>query len=360
VDDLFEGIGIRAAGSTLVLDVAGRGGVPADAKGVVLNVTATDATGPGYVTIWPCDAERPTASSVNFDASAPSPNTVLGTLAADGTICLYVAEAGVQLIADVNGYIAPDSPYQPINPARLADSRDGAVTGDGQFLGGGPRGPGSTWMIDVAGRGGVPVDAETASFNITVTGGSATGYLTVWSCDAPLPLASTVNFLAGQTVPNAVTSLLSADGHLCIYVAEASAHVIVDVNGYYGDGSGYGALVPARLLETRDAPTVDGQFRNLGIRAPGTVLELQVAGRGGVPADATGAVLNVTATDGTGTGYVTAWPCSGPPPNSSTVNFVAGAPRANASISKLSPGGTVCLVVQEASVQLIVDVNGHL
>ena len=361
VDDLFEGIGIRDAGTTLVLDVVGRGGVPDDAIGVVLNLTATDATGPGYVTAWPCDATRPTASSVNFEPSAPSPNSVTSALAADGTICLFVAEAGVHLIADVNTSIGPDSPFRPINPGRLADSRDGAVTVDGLFLGGGARTPGSVWTIDVAGRAGVAPDAEVASLNVTITGGSGTGYVTVWSCSSPRPLASTVNFVAGQTVPNAVTSLLSAGGEVCIYVAEASADVIVDVNGFYADDSGYGALDPARLLDTRlGAPTTDGLFSGLGLVDPGEIVELDVAGRGGVPDGAVGAVLNITATDGTGTGYVTVWPCSDPPPNASTLNFVAGSPRANASVSALSDTGTVCLVVGEASAQLIVDVNGYL
>ena len=90
------------------------------------------------------------------------------------------------------------------------------------------------------------------------------------------------------------------------------------------------------------------------------MLELPIAGRGGVPADATGVMLNLTATDATGTGYVTAWPCGGAPPNVSSLNYVAGTPRANASFLALSGTGTVCLVAQEASAQLIVDVTGYL
>lgn len=359
-DDQFEAIGIQTAGSTLQLVVAGRGGVPVDAEGVVLNVTATDATGVGYVTVWPCGLDRPEASSLNFDPSAPAPNAVLSAIGEDGQVCIYTAEADVHLIADVNGYVPAGSGYEAINPARLADSRDGTVTIDGEFLGGGPRAAGSTWAIDIAGRGGVPEDAETASLNITLTGSTGTGYVTVWPCDAAQPTASSLNFQTGQTVPNAVITKLSADGQACVFVAESDAHVLVDVNGYFGPGSGYEALNPARLLETRNAPTIDGQFSNLGQRQPGEVLELTVGGRGGVPADAAGVVLNVTATGADATGYVTVWPCAGDAPNVSTVNFVAGVTRANASIAKLSPTGTVCLVVQEAASDLIVDVVGYL
>ncbi|MEY2580481.1 MAG: acid phosphatase type 7, partial [Ilumatobacteraceae bacterium] len=56
-------------------------------------------------------------------------------------------------------------------------------------------------------------------------------------------------------------------------------------------------LVPARLMETRVGPdfrTIDGAFQGTGATPAGKVTELQVAGRGGVPADASAAVLNIT------------------------------------------------------------------
>ena len=57
-------------------------------------------------------------------------------------------------------------------------------------------------------------------------------------------------------------------------------------------------LAPARLLDTRTvafATTVDGAFLGAGIQHAGSVLELTVAGRGGVPVNADSVVLNVTA-----------------------------------------------------------------
>ena len=121
------------------------------------------------------------------------------------------------------------------------------------------------------------------------------------------------------------------------------------------------ALTPARLLETRPgAPTVDGVAPGAGPLAPGTPLELQVAGRGGVPASARGAVLNVTATDAPGTGFVTVWPCGEPMPTASNVNFVAGVPSPNAAIVKIGADGKVCFQTGESSAQLIVDVTAYL
>jgi 5'-nucleotidase len=121
------------------------------------------------------------------------------------------------------------------------------------------------------------------------------------------------------------------------------------------------AVTPARLLDTRDgAPTVDGVGAGNGPVAPGTKLEVQVAGRGGVPDDALGAVLNITATDAAGTGYVTAWPCDETQPNASNVNFVANEPSPNAAVVKLSAEGKICLTPGEVAAQLIVDVSTYI
>ena len=88
----------------LTLPVAGRAGIPTDANAVVLNVTATNATDAGYVTVYPCDAPRPLASNLNFVATTPTPNAVITKLSTTGTICLYVSGSTADLITDISGY----------------------------------------------------------------------------------------------------------------------------------------------------------------------------------------------------------------------------------------------------------------
>ena len=76
-------------------------------------------------------------------------------------------------------------------------------------------------------------------------------------------------------------------------------------------GTGYVSLeAPARILDTRpDGVTVDGQFVAGGLQQVGSTLQLAVAGRAGVPSDATSVVLNVTVTQTTATGFITVYPC---------------------------------------------------
>jgi uncharacterized protein YkwD len=107
-----------------------------------------------------------------------------------------------------------------------------------------------TTSLVVAGRGGVPGDARAVTLNVTSTGSLSGGFATVYPCGSPRPDTSNLNFAAGQTVANAVTTKVGAGGAVCIY-NEAPTHLIVDVNGYYPPSANFGALDPARLLDTR-------------------------------------------------------------------------------------------------------------
>src|SRR4051794_36970137 len=96
--------------------------------------------------------------------------------------------------------------FGSLSPARLFDSRPGESTVDGLLAGIGVRGARSVSEVVVAGRGGVPVDAVAVVLNVTVAGALGAGFLTVWPCGSTMPLASNLNFVAGQVVPNAVLS----------------------------------------------------------------------------------------------------------------------------------------------------------
>ena len=86
---------------------------------------------------------------------------------------------------------------------------------------------------------------------------------------------------------------------------------MVDVTGFYPVGSSFSSLLPAWLLETRSGvglATVDGLFAGVGVRSGGSVTELVVVDRGGVPVNASAVVLTVTVTEPVGAGFVTVYP----------------------------------------------------
>jgi alpha-tubulin suppressor-like RCC1 family protein len=120
--------------------------------------------------------------------------------------------------------------FVPLVPGRLMDTRNGAtVDGRGPV---GRRGAGQITELDVAGRGGVSADGLAVVLNVTVTGATSGGFVTVWPCGSPQPNASSLNFDTGATIPNAVVTKIGTGGKVCM-VSSGETHLIADVNGYF-------------------------------------------------------------------------------------------------------------------------------
>jgi 5'-nucleotidase len=362
IDGDYEATGRLVAGQVLMLDVAGRGGVPANAESVFLNVTAVSPSAAGFITVFPCNIARPNASNVNYFAGQIVPNAVLAKLDPNGRVCLYTLSA-TDVVVDVNGYVPLGGALRGVAPVRLTDTRPGPDNGafdsqdvDGRIAAGG------TLEVVVAGRGGVPAGAEAVLLNVTAVFPSADGFITAYECGTTVPTASNVNFRAGAVSPNSVVAKVGDDGKVCLY-SLAATDIVVDLSGFVPAGADITALTPARLLETRDVPgftTVDGSNRGVGRVAAGAVYTLQVTGRGGVPAGASAAFLNVTAVDPSAPGYIMVFDCDQPrPENASNVNYLAGQVSPNAVFANISAAGTVCLYTL-AQTDIVVDVNAYI
>jgi hypothetical protein len=81
--------------------------IPADAVGLVLNVTAVDATAPTFLAVWPSGQARPEASSLNpAPGQPPTPNAVTTDLGAGNQFNVFNLQGTVHVFADVVGYYA--------------------------------------------------------------------------------------------------------------------------------------------------------------------------------------------------------------------------------------------------------------
>ncbi len=272
--------------------------------------------------------------------------TDLSGLTASGSFTVTVAGA------------VASAEYGALQGGRLADTRPGELTADGQFEGIGTREAGSTLELKVATRGGVAANAAAVALNVTAVGASGDGFVTVFPCGSDRPNASNLNFTAGSVTPNAVITQIGTGGNVCLFVS-AATHLVVDVNGYFPPSTSLHAFNPARVLETRPGLlTVDGQQQGTGALVGGSVTTIQVGGRASVPVDASAAVLNVTVTEAAGAGFATVYPCGASIPTASNINFVAGSTVANLVVSKLGSGGTVCVFTNQGT-HLVVDVAGY-
>jgi hypothetical protein len=341
-------------GTPYELTVAGVSGVPSTGvAAVAMNVTVVDSEATdvgGFVTVYPCGT-RPNSSNLNFVNGQTVPNAVVAPLSNTGKVCFYVY-GKAHLLADVSGYFTAG--FSALSaPTRLLDTRT-AGTKVGKT-----DGSGTAYELTVAGGNGLPAagSLSTVAMNVTVVDGKATdvgGYVTVYPC-GNRPNSSNLNFVNGQTVPNAVIASVSSAGKVCFYVY-GEAHILADVSGYF-DSSLTALAAPARLLDTRGSGNKVGKTDGSGV-----AYELTVAGASGLPAASSlsNVALNVTVVDGEATdvgGYVTVYPC-GNRPNSSNLNFVNGQTVPNAVIASVSNTGKVCFYVY-GKAHLLVDAAGY-
>lgn len=100
----------RAAGGwlqpfeTRQFGVAGVNGIPANAKAVVVNVTATPGAN-GYLTVWPAGTTQPTVSTVNFTGGQDVPNLAMVGLGQGGQLSVFNELGTTDVMLDVMAYV---------------------------------------------------------------------------------------------------------------------------------------------------------------------------------------------------------------------------------------------------------------
>lgn len=124
--------------------------------------------------------------------------------------------------------------FVPIAPCRLIDTRPAPDTvGYRNFA----LGPNDTYSVSATGSSGncnLPGNASAVVMNVTAIAPTASSYLTVYPSGVARPLASSLNYEAGQApTPNSVTSKLSAQGQVSFFNMNGNVHLAVDVVGYY-------------------------------------------------------------------------------------------------------------------------------
>jgi hypothetical protein len=313
--------------------------VPAQAVAVVLNVTVTRASATTFLTLWPQGTGAPRTSNLNVAPGQTVANLVVVALGA-GQVSIRNAFGTAHVIVDVMGWFSGG--FKGIVPARLMDTRSG--------LGGARLRPGETRNLRIGGAAGVPEGATSVALNVTVTQPSTTTFVTVWPAGGTTPNTSNLNASTNKTVPNLVLVGLGG-GQVSLRNAFGTAHVIVDVMGWFSGG--FEAITPTRVADTRIG-------RCGAVLAAGETREVAVAGTGGVPASgATAVAMNLTVTAPVGAGFFTAWPAGGPFPGTSNLNFAPTQTVANLVVTGVGASGRV--TVRNASTStahLIVDLMG--
>lgn len=324
--------------------------IPPKATAVALNVTSSQPSTVGWIAVrsgpYPVAAGQgvpnpllaSTASTGNLWPGHDVATMTVAKISPWGWVTVHNS-AQTHLIADAVGYWTNDTTgayLQALAPTRVLDSRGGAPVGAGDTT------------VQVVGRAAVPASATAVVVNLTSTQSAGIGYVSARASGAAPTTASALNLVPGVDRSNLAIVPLGADGAIALRSPASSTHMVVDVVGYLSPESGRttGPLPPQRLLDTRESE----RTRRAGD------LVLKVAGRGGVPEDASAAWLNVTTTMAAEAGHVIVWP-GGPAPVASSSNLVPGQDIAALTLVPLAPDGTVT-VRRVGAAHVIVDVVG--
>lgn len=332
----------RLDSTTWRVQLAGRCGVPDDARAVAISLVATNVGGQGFLSVWPSGSPRPDVSNLNFERMNTIANSAVVQLGQSGSVDVF-SWAPADIVIDVTGAFV-DAPsgatagrFVPADPVRVLDTRLSGQRG--------------TSELRVPLPAGVPADATAVAVNLTAVDAADVGfagYLTAYPAGGIRPDTSVLNTdRHNPTRANTVFLPVTADGFVIFRYMPTD--VLVDFWGWF---TGPSAASSTEGLFVPQAPVRvwDSRASNDPLHADGT-LERAIA-----PPGTAAIVANVTAVDSVDSGFVTVHPAGVPRPVVSSLNARWRAPVAALTVARASTRGVS--FYSSAGAHILVDVAG--
>jgi hypothetical protein len=317
---------------------------------VALNVTVTQPSATGFLTVFASGTRRPPTSNLNFAPAQTVPNLVLAKVGAGGQVEVVVSAGRAHVLMDVVGWFGSDQSTVPGSrvvaqaPTRVLDTRAGANVG-----------PGRTIDVRVAPAGSKVTGVV---INLTGTQPSAATFVTAYPADLPArPPTSNLNLAAGQTRPNLVMVRVPASGIVRLYNHAGSTHLIVDVIGRFEATASLDNVPGGRLLALDSAVRVVDTRVGAPLRGPGTATWSFAQIDATTPGDMVGAVVNATATQASASTYLTLFAAGGAPPVASNLNVRPGQNIANLVVGAVSADDRISVFNAAGTVHHILDLT---
>ena len=177
--------------------------------------------------MYPSGTSRPLVSNLNVAAGQTRANLVAVKVAASGAVDIYNSNGSTHVVVDLLGYWSPasESRMTAITPTRLLDTRTGPY--------GLPVGSGNTYALHIPAAVVPASRASAVVLNVTATRPTTGGYLTVTPAGVYDVLASNLNFVAGETVPNLVIVPVGYANGVNIYNSNGLTDIVVDIVGWF-------------------------------------------------------------------------------------------------------------------------------
>jgi hypothetical protein len=230
----FGGPSIASGGSRSFPIPSSSCGTPSSAAAYSLNTTVVPHGSLGYLTAWPTGEAQPVVSTLNSLDGMVLANAAIVPAGSGGAVSFFASNT-TDLIVDINGYFAAPGAaglnFYTATPCRLVDTRNPSSPFGGPIV---SAGTARTFPLAL-GSCALPTfpTVQAYSLNLTVVPQGPLGYLTTWPAGGTQPTVSTLNSPKGDVVANAAIVPAGYVGSIDAFVTN-NAHVIVDVNGYFG------------------------------------------------------------------------------------------------------------------------------
>jgi V8-like Glu-specific endopeptidase len=256
--DTRDGTGGRTtkigAGERATLNLSSYGDLPGSGiSALVVNSTVPAPPSAGPLTLYAASGPIPATSTTDLQAGITSAQTAIVGVSPDGSFTVHNGTtSAIDLILDIQGYFKDPSAssavsFRAVTGFRLLDTRTGVGGFTGQLA------SGQSLDFAVANRGEFPASSGTAVLNVAVLAPQASGHVTLYSPDAPMPETSNLNFVAGVSRANMAFTVLGAGGSVRLYNgAPSPVHVVVDGFGYFN------RVAPSAPQDLTVAPAEDG------------------------------------------------------------------------------------------------------
>jgi hypothetical protein len=283
--------------------------------------------------------------------------TLSGTaLSAADTLTLGTFSVQAQIPSPV--FTGPSSAthFVPVNPCRIADTRNLNGPFGGPVIDGGA----TRDFVIPNSACGIPSTAAAYSLNVAVVPHGKLGYVTLWPSGQSKPLVATLNSVDGRIKSNAAIVPAGGIGAVSVFATDTT-DVILDINGYFVPGNNSSALAfypltPCRIADTRDST---GPLGGPSLAAQSTRSFPILASSCGLPATAQAYSLNFAAVpQGPELAFLTAWPAGQAQPLVASLNDTTGTIAANAVVVPAGTNGEVNVFATNAT-DLVIDINGY-
>lgn len=324
---------------------------PTGAVAALINLTATDGTAPGFLTLEDCAARTGdrTTSAITYAAGESVATMAIVPLSTDGRFCIYRSSA-VHSIVDVAAYLGTSGEplwFSPSTPERLTDSRVvGACLPQQQCR------PGT---VPASSAQLVPTDGPEARIvNLTVVDARSPGFAQIGRCSDVGPASAFSNLNVMDRGARANLALVPpSDTGTCAFTL-SEANLVVDELGTLAatDGYGWRLAAPRRVIDTRQCST---QWC-AGRPEAGAIVPIDLA------TDAPAAAIAITVTSTGADGYVTVGRCAdiraGAGERTSNVNYARGSTTTGLALVALD-AGQMCMFTRSPA-HVLVDVQAEL